>query len=70
MTKITIRSTRIFAVPNFIRGMARAFDMGSTQNIYNDHPDEKSADSAALYDDWRQVGEDLEKIMENYEHVG
>jgi len=57
-------------MPSFIRGMARAFDMGSTQNIYNESKDEKSADCAALYDDWRQVGEDLEKAMGDYKHAG
>ena len=69
MTRISIRVTRLFAQPSFIVGMAKAFDLGSTLNIYNTTLNENIADCTALNDDWYQVGEDMMTVMEGYEYV-
>lgn len=44
---------------NFIRGMARVLDLGSTINVYisGDYPDE--IDCKAIRSDWEMVGEDM-----------
>jgi hypothetical protein len=49
----------LFAKPNFIGGMARLLDLGSTLNVYNDSPSEEIADMKALKSDWMAVGNDM-----------
>ena len=57
----------LFANPSFFEGMARIFDFGNTLNIYNSSPDEDTADSLALWLDWRATGFDIEAAIEEYE---
>ena len=68
MTNISVRTSRLFAMPSFIRGIARVLDMGSTLNKYNDSPNGDTADCRALQDDWCQIGDELRDVLETYSH--
>ena len=69
MMKISTAATRLYAMPTFIRGMARVLDIGSTITVYNESPDGKTADSRALHDDWKQVGSEIRAVLENYDYA-
>jgi len=69
MTKISITVTRLISQPSFVRGAARALDIGSTLDVYNTSPDESTADYWALLNDWYQVGDCLREAMESYDHA-
>jgi hypothetical protein len=56
----------VFGSFGFFEGMARVVDIGATMVVYNESPTPQEADSAALYSDWRTVGDDLEKAMASY----
>ena len=55
---------KLFALPTFWNGMARAIDMGGTLNIYNESANAAAADGKALSSDWYQVGNDILGAME------
>lgn len=57
----------LFAMPSFIRGAARALDLGSTTDIYNESNSEREADYEALRLDWLTVGSDLYGALDDYE---
>ncbi len=63
---LSSNSTFLFAMPSFTRGMARALDMGSTLNVYNEAASAEAADAAALANDWGQVGIDIAGAMESF----
>lgn len=67
---IDSKATSLFAVPNFFRGMARAFDMGSTLNVYNTSKNDKEADAKAIYSDWSAVGDDMRDACMQWEING
>lgn len=62
------RSTSLFALPKFIRGMAAALDLGSTLTVYNVSKSGYEADLKALKSDWVAVGEDLYFAMNKWDH--
>jgi hypothetical protein len=64
-----VSSTFLFSMPSFFRGAARALDMGSTFDVYNESDSEEDADVLALSMDWLQVGDDIIDAMEKYEQA-
>jgi len=68
MSEVSANTSRLFSMPSFARGMARAIDLGSTFTNYNRSKDEETADLEALSSDWRQTGDDLKHAMREYEH--
>ena len=61
-----MRTTFLFAIPNFISGCARILDIGGVYDIYNESRDGDEADARAIYSDFRMVGQDLQWAMEIY----
>jgi len=61
------KSTFLFAMPNFLRGMARAVDIGATMNLYNESPNAKIADARALAADWKQIGDNMREVIDEHE---
>lgn len=58
------RSDFLFARPNFLNGMARAIDIGSTLNAYNESETSAAADYRAVCSDWQSVGTDLRRALD------
>lgn len=58
---------KLFAEPSFLEGMARTLDLGNTLQKYNSSDTEEEADSEALKNDWRAVGEDIRSSILTYE---
>ena len=56
-------TSRLFARPSFIEGMARIFDMGGTLNEYNSSPSGEEADAIAIWSDWAAIGQDMYDAM-------
>lgn len=56
----------LIAIPNFISGCARVFDIGGVYDIYNESRDGNAADARAVYSDFRMVGQDLQWAMETF----
>lgn len=54
----------LFARPSFPEGVARALDLGGTLQEYNSSPSPEQADALALGADWRVVGADLLRAMD------
>ncbi len=54
----------LFARPSFLEGVARALDLGGTLQEYNSSPSPEQADALALSADWRVVGADLLRAMD------
>lgn len=57
------RSDFLFARPSFMSGMARAIDIGSTLNIYNESESPEMADYRAIKSDWQVVGDDIRRAV-------
>ncbi len=57
----------LFAVPNFVGGVARAIDLGNTLTVYNNSLTEEEADENAIRSDWKAVGDDLFDSFLNFE---
>lgn len=53
----------LFQKPSFLSGMARALDLGATFDAYNTSRTPTEADSIAMYNDFRSIGEDLRKAV-------
>ncbi len=51
-------------MPSFLSGVARAVDLGATFTQYNISPNGAIADERALRSDWKVVGQDLKKAMD------
>ncbi len=49
----------LFASPSFWSGVGRLFDLWGKLDDYNVSRSAEQADAAALYSDWRMVGQDL-----------
>lgn len=57
----------LYAVPNFVTGVSRILDFGSTLNTYNVSQSDEEADFKAIYSDWYMVGTDIKGAMEEYD---
>lgn len=55
----------IFARPTFLRGVARALDIGGklSQDAFDLSPSSAQADRRALASDWRVVGRDAQRAL-------
>ena len=60
-------TSRLFARPSFVEGMARALDMGGTLNEYNTSLSGEEADAIAIWSDWAAIGQDMYAVMGGYE---
>ncbi len=58
----------LFAAPDFIGGLSRVLDIGSSQSVYNDSLDAELADARAMARDWRATGADVRKAMATYQN--
>ena len=58
-------TSRLFARPSFIEGMARIFDMGGTLNEYNASPSGEEADAVAMWSDWAAIGQDMYAALDD-----
>lgn len=67
MGKISLETSYLYAVPNFLNGIAQTLDMGSTIVNYNGSDSPEDADFKALANDWKAVGKDLVFSMKQYE---
>lgn len=56
----------LYARPSFLTGMARAFDIGGTLNVYNESTSGAIADRVALASDGQAIGEDLRRVIADY----
>ena len=57
----------LFVNPNFISGMARVLDLGSTLNEYNSTFIPEVADYCALKSDWLVVGSDIQAAINTHD---
>lgn len=53
----------LFPKPTFLSGMARALDLGATFDAYNTSKTPAEADSIAMYNDFKAIGDDLRKAV-------
>jgi hypothetical protein len=58
-TKKPSMSDFLFARPRGVFGVGRFLDFGATFDSYNASKSEEAADAAAVFADWRAVGDDL-----------
>jgi hypothetical protein len=61
------RTTALFSVPSFFRGMSSVLDIGSTLTVYNTSKSPEEADSKAIYSDWAAVGDDILCAFDRWE---
>ena len=63
------RTDFLFASPSFLTGAGRVLDLGASLEhySYNISLTPEEADSWALANDWRVVGQDLAKAMQTHE---
>ena len=57
----------LFAEPSFIEGMGRVLDLGGNLQVYNESKSAKEADTIAIANDWRAVGDDVKNSIDEYE---
>ena len=57
----------LFARPSLIGGIARLLDFGGTLKMYNESPSEELADSNAISQDWKVVGNSLRAALKEYQ---
>lgn len=55
---------RLYPLPSFVEGFARAIDLGGTMNRYNNSSSDAEADMKAITSDWENVVFDLRKAYE------
>ena len=60
-------TSRLFARPSFVEGMARIFDMGGTLNEYNSSLSGEEADAIALWSDWAAIGNDMYTVIGDFD---
>jgi hypothetical protein len=53
--------------PNFMNGMARVLDLGSTLNVYQYNDEAENIDFFAINSDWATIGEDMKKAINLYQ---
>lgn len=63
------RTFYFFARPSFTRGMAGVLDLGANLQIYNESEVIEDSDNIALFNDWKQVGNDLKIATKKYERA-
>jgi len=56
----------LFAEPSFIEGIGRILDFGGNLQIYNESKTAKKADTIAIVNDWRAVGNDVRSSIIEY----
>lgn len=56
-------STFLFANPSYLSGAGHLLDFWGTYTIYNASRTPAEADAKALYADWRSVGEELIRAL-------
>lgn len=61
-----MQTTFLFASPSLLSGVARLLDLGARFDSYNGSETSEAADAAALYSDFRMVGQDLQEVMESF----
>ena len=59
----------LFSNPNFISGMARVLDLGSTLNEYNSLLSPEQADFVAISSDWLAVGSDIASSIAEFKRT-
>lgn len=59
----------LFAKQSFYVGLGRLLDLGCTIREYNNSPSGNFADTVALKNDWRMVGQDLYQSIEEFEET-
>ncbi len=55
---------RLYPMPSFIDGFARAIDLGGTLNRYNSSSSDAEADMKAIKSDWDNILFDLKNAYE------
>lgn len=53
----------LFAVPDFISGVASVFDPADSLTTYNESPSGADADAIAAYADWKAVAADFVAVV-------
>jgi hypothetical protein len=56
----------LFSRPTFLEGYGRILDVLGVLNSYNKSPSAEEADFIALRNDWKAVGQDIKKSMNEY----
>jgi len=56
----------LFAQPSFLSGMASVLDLGGTLLEFNESLTPEQADHAAMMLDWRAIGEDMRRAMQQF----
>ena len=57
----------LFAMPNFLHGLASAIDLGGTLVEYNESRTPQEADARAIASDWAVTGKDIKTAAEGLE---
>lgn len=57
----------IFARPSILEGFARIADLGGTLQKYRRSPTPDQADSKAIYSDFKAVGDDIRRAMDQFD---
>lgn len=60
------KSDFLFAMPDFLGGVSRVLDLGSTMNIYNDSDSPEEADYKAMSSDWQVTGDDIRRALDEF----
>jgi hypothetical protein len=56
----------LYARPSLLGGAASALDIGGTLHIFNDSRTGAEADAIAIRADWRAIGADLQKAIDEH----
>lgn len=56
----------LFSRPSFSKGYGRILDISGSFNSYNASKNEEEADFIAINNDWRAIGKDIAKSIDNY----
>lgn len=65
MLKI-LKSSTLFSMPSFMKGVARSIDLYGTIDEYNIADDGRETDTKALKRDWEMIGKDLYAAIKIY----
>ncbi len=57
----------LYARPSVLEGIARLMDFAGSLNEYNTSETPEEADRLAIASDWYAIGQDLRKILGDYE---
>lgn len=67
MKKFFIKSSCLFRVPSFFKGVARIFDLFGQLDDYKYSKSDIEADTNALKRDWQVIGADIFNSIKKYE---